>query len=175
MKKYLIGFFRLALRVLQDPLILYEGIRFKQTIIIRKKKAGSSKWVQTQVISNKLLKVGIAQAMLLLGDGAAIVFGYGAFGEGTTPPTEDDEALESEVDRQVTAFSRITTVFTNDTGKWIVTTAQAPGGGWEITEFGLVNAAADGTFYNRAQFGAESLSENDQLEITCKIQGLETV
>ena len=110
--------------------------------------------------------------MLCLGDGTAVVFGYGAFGEGTTAAADDDTALESEVDRQSAVFSRIQTAFENDTGQWVVTTTTAPAGGWEITEFALVNATpSGGTILNRAVFAAESLAEDDQLEITCKIQG----
>lgn len=149
-----------------------EKIFFTRILELRVRKKGSRLWILRRRIYNKIVDAGIAQAMLLLGDGTAIAFENGAFGEGTTAAADDDTALESEVDRQTAVFSQITTAFLNDTAQWVVTTAEAPGGGWEITEFALINATpSGGTIYNRAVFAAESLAETDQLEITCKIQG----
>lgn len=151
---------------------IHEKIFFTRILELRVRKKGSRMWTLRRRIYNKIVDVGIAQAMLLLGDEDAVPFKWGCFGEGTTAAADGDDALESEVDRQSVTFSQITTSFLNDTSQWVVTTAEAPEGGWEITEFALVNATpSGGTIYNRAVFAAESLAETDQLEITCKIQG----
>lgn len=151
---------------------IHEKIFFTRILEVRTWKKGPRLWTPLKRIYNVVVNVGIAQAMLLLGDEDAVPFKWGAFGEGTTAAADDDDVLGSEVDRQVAVFSQIQTAFLNDTSQWVVTTAEAPEGGWEITEFALVNATPNGgTIYNRAVFAAESLDETDQLELTCKIQG----
>lgn len=151
---------------------IHEKIFFTRILELRVRRKYCRKWVLSQRITNKIVDVGIAQAMLLLGDETAVPFKWGAFGTGTDAAADGDTTLQAEVDRQSATFSQIQTAFTDDTGQWIVTTTTAPGGGWNITEFALINATpSGGTIYNRAVFSAEELDEGDQLEITCKIQG----
>lgn len=141
------------------------------TLTARLKKADSDKWIDLWAIPipNLQTNVGLAQKVLLMGDGTAAAFGYGAIGEGTAEPTVGDTALEDEVDRQAVNFSRITTSFANDTGQY-VSTHTAPEGGWNITEHALVTLASGGVIYTRIVFAAISVAENDQLEMTYKLQ-----
>ncbi len=122
-------------------------------------------------IKNLVLNAGIAQAMLLLGDGTAAVFAYGAIGTGTTAAAVTDVALETEIDRQAATFSREQTALANDTGKW-VSTHTAPAGGWSPTEYALLTATpTGGVALTRVVYAAVVLAENDQLEFTYKNQG----
>lgn len=120
-------------------------------------------------VKNLITFVGVAQAVKCWGDGATAVFGWGAVGTGTDAPADGDTTLQTEVDRQVAAFSQITTTITNDTGQW-VSTHEAPAGGWDITEYALVNAAAAGVIYNRVTFTAIHLDEGNQLQFTYQSQ-----
>lgn len=153
-----------------------EKMGFRGSLTARLRKRGEKEWkkVWEMPVPNKIVNVGIAQAMKCLGDGATAVFGWGTVGTGTDAPLATDTQLQTEVDRQAVAFSQETTVITNDTNKW-VTTHTAPVGGWSITEYAVVNAAAAGIIYNRVVFAAIALDEDDQLEFSYKVQGKESV
>jgi len=120
-------------------------------------------------VKNLIVAVGRAQVALLIGDGAGVVFGWGGIGTGTDAAVDGDEALQTEVDRQAVAFSRVTITTLNDTAQY-VTTHEAPAGGWVVTEYVLVNAAVAGVILNRVVFGAINLAEGNQLEMTYKCQ-----
>ena len=147
------------------------AFHLKGWLSARIKRAGEEDWLDVWVkpIENLITSAGLAQAALLLGDDTADAFDYGAIGEGTTPATVGDTALESEVDRLSASFSRETTTYSNDTGKW-VTTHTAPGGGWSVTEYSLVTASSGGVIYNRVVFTAITVAATDQLEFTYKSQ-----
>jgi len=157
---------------------LYLVATFKKDLVgfsgyleARVKRKGSDKkeLLWSIPVKNLIVDVGLAQIALLLGDGAGAVFGWGAIGTGTNAPANGDTVLQTEVDRQAVSFSRITTTVTNDTGQY-VSTHTAPVGGWAITEYACVNAAAAGVIANRLTFGAINLAESDQLEFTYKLQ-----
>lgn len=136
---------------------------------IRVRENDKQSWKLIDILPNLLPDVSLAQMALLHGDGTAIAFSHGAIGEGTTAPAVGDTVLEDEKDRQEASFSRETTTVTNDTSKWI-TTHTAPGGGWSITEYGLLNAASGGTLMTRITFSAIALAEGNQIEFTYKNQ-----
>jgi len=146
-----------------------EYIQFKGSLEIRLKKKDEEDFKLIAVEKNLIVDVGLAQIILCIGDGTAVVFGWGAIGTGTNAPANGDTALQTEVDRQAVSFSRITTTVTNDTGQFI-TTHTAPVGGWAITEYACVNAAAAGVIVNRLTFAAINLAESDELEFTYKLQ-----
>ena len=157
---------------------LYKAVRQQQEILgvkgwlqcrFREKEGDEWTTLWTLPKPNKIVFVGVAQAVKCWGDGATAVFGWGAVGTGTNAPVDGDTALQTEVDRQATAFSQITTTITNDTGQWI-STHTAPGGGWDITEYALVNAASAGIIYNRVTFTAIHLDEGNQLQFTYQSQ-----
>lgn len=150
--------------------------------IFKREKQGVKGWLEARVqragekdfvliwrkpVRNTIVNNGLAQAALLLGDGAAVAFTLGCIGTGVTAATITDTALETQVDNQTAAFSREQTTVANDTAKWI-STHTAPGGGWSITEYGLKNSG--GVLYNHVVFTAIPLAENDQLEMTYKSQ-----
>ena len=83
-----------------------------------------------------------------------------AIGTGTTAPTADDTALESEVAR-VALESR------TDSGANIVYKAEfgAGTGTGAITEAGIFNASTGGTMLARDTFGAINKGSNDVLRI----------
>lgn len=124
-------------------------------------------WIRP--VPNLIVDAGVAWAAYRLGSDTPGEMSHGAVGTGTNAPAAGNTALQTEVDRQAASFSRETTSKPNDTAKWI-TTHTAPAGGWAITEFGLFNAAAAGTMYNRVTFGAINLPEGDQLQMTYKSQ-----
>ena len=147
-----------------------EGSGLKGWLAARARRAGSEAWIDVfnTPIKNILTKTGLAQVALLLNAGTG--WDYAAIGQGTNAASNTNTALQSEVDRQQVTFSRETTTHANDTGKW-VTTHQAPGGGWAITEFCLVNATpSGGVIYNRVVFASIPLAENDELEMTYRSQ-----
>jgi hypothetical protein len=105
---------------------------------------------------------------LLWGDASALAYTKGAIGTGTNAAAVTDTALQTQVDIQTGAFSRITTTVTNDTVK-LVSTHTAPAGGWAITEYAAkVSDASE--IYNRVVFAAINLAEGNQLEFTYESQ-----
>lgn len=148
---------------------IHSKTKWDGILTARVKRQGSSRWIKvfSVPVKNLLVDTGIAQAALLQGSTPAEVWTLGRIGTGTTPAATGDTALETQVDSQTAAFSRVTTAITNDTPQW-VSTHTAPGGGWNITEYGLFNASA--VMYNHVIFSAIALAENDQLEMTYKSQ-----
>lgn len=147
-----------------------EDSGLKGWLTARVKRAGEARWEDVfQIpIKNLLTKAGLAQVALRLNSGTG--WAYSAVGEGTDPANSNDTALGSEVGRESASFSRETTTYTNDTGKW-VSTFTALVGGWAITEFCLVNASpTGGTIYNRVVFASIALAKDDQLEMTYRSQ-----
>jgi hypothetical protein len=121
-------------------------------------------------IPNLVVNVGIAQGIKLLGNQATDAFRYGAVGTGSTAPAVENTALEAEVDRQLAEFIQVTTIITDDTGKW-VTLHTAPAGGWTLREYGLFTLAAVGIMFTRIVYGAITLAEGNQLEFSYLCQG----
>jgi hypothetical protein len=142
-----------------------------------KASAGLKAWIEVRnpktgelllVTPNTIVNGGLALAALLLGDATAEPILEACIGEGVTAAAITDVALESEVDTQTPAFSRVQTAVANDTAQF-VSLHTAPGGGWAITEYGIKTAIGH-LLFNHVVFAALNLAENNQLEFTYKIQ-----
>lgn len=144
-------------------------------------QAGVKGWLEVRAVNKKtrekkllgiypnlITNAGLAQVALLLEDAAAEPFLEACVGEGTTPAANGDTALESQVDSQTPTVSRVTTSVANDTAQF-VSLHEAPGGGWEITEYGIKTATGH-VLLNHVVFAVISLSEGNELEFTYKVQ-----
>lgn len=126
-----------------------------------------------------IVAVGMANvAGLLLTDVGGTAYDYIAIGTGTTAPAVTDTALEAQKSRLAAVGTRVTTTYTNDTAKLVVTFSKANDAG--LT--GTMNITEVGVFYDaegvtvsmlwRQTFTAESMNwdAGDTLEMTCKTQ-----
>jgi len=149
-----------------------------RVILVCRRKDGSVKWKydsKDDPKSKSMTAAGFAEvAGLIVADVGGTPFDYIAIGTGTTSPTPSDTALEAEVIRKAAAGSRTTTVYTNDTAKWVATFSSADGltGTHDITELGVFNAASGGTMLFRKVFTAKTVNwdDGDTLEATATCQ-----
>jgi hypothetical protein len=147
-----------------------DAIVYKGWLTARVRKSPGDPWKELWTIpaKNCIVNNGLAHMALLWGDAAGLAYTKGAIGTGTTAAVITNTALETQVDIQTGAFSRITTTVTNDTVK-LVTTHTAPAGGWAITEYAAkVSDASE--IYNRVVFAAINLAEGNQLEFSYESQ-----
>lgn len=121
---------------------------------------------------NMLVNTGckhIADALASSQDETAM--GYMAIGTGTTDETEDDTALETELDRNLLTSrlqgSGAVEHQTLYTGDWA-----AGDGTGSITEAGIFNDASAGTMLTRATFDAIEKAAGDSLRIIWKLSFL---
>jgi len=149
-----------------------------RVILVCKRKDGSVKWrydSREDPKSKSMTAAGFAEvAGLIVADVGGTAFDYIAIGTGTTSPTPSDTALEAEVIRKAADGSRISTVYTNDTAKWVATFSSADGlsGTDDISELGVFNAASGGVMLFRKTFTAKSINwdDGDTLEATATCQ-----
>lgn len=132
---------------------------------IRDKKTGKLLLSKENLITNG----GLAAVAGLLG-GTGSAFAYGAVGTGTTAAAVTDTELQSQVDAAGATFSRVTTTVTNDTAQFVSTHTCNDSGGWALTEYALKTSASGGTILNRVVFSAINLAEDNQIEITYRVQ-----
>jgi hypothetical protein len=113
--------------------------------------------------------LGLAYLALCVTDGSTSVPSHIAIGTGTGNESAADTTLGTEVDsRGATTNSRETVTQTNDTAVYVgqVTAGAAR----SVTEAALFTASSGGTMITRGKFAAVSLSTNDTIKITAKIQ-----
>ena len=120
-------------------------------------------------------------AGLLLLDIGGTAYDYIAIGTGTTSPTVNDTALETQKSRLAGVGTRVTTTYTNDTAKIIVTFSHANDssliGTDSISEVGVfaLTATSPSEVWSmlwRQTFAVEPLNwdAGDTFEMTCKTQ-----
>lgn len=151
-------------------------IRDSVKAVLRDKHGNEKMIVNTGWRSHKCLtNVGFAAvAGLILVDVGGTAFDYIAIGTGTTGAVAADEALEAEVKRKAGTGTRVETDVANDTAQLVATFAAADtlSGIDNITEVGMLNAAADGDLLMRQTFTAIPCNwdTGDTLEMTVKVQ-----
>ena len=149
-----------------------------RVILVCRRKDGSIKWKYDSAkdpASKSMAKTGMAQvAGLILTDVGGTAFDYVGIGTGTTPPTADDEDLETPVKRKAGTGTRTTTTFTNDTSKLVATFSSADtlSGTQNISEIGVFTAAAAGVMLFRKTFTAKTVDwdAEETLEATATCQ-----
>ncbi len=145
-----------------------------RVVLVCRRKDGSIKWCYDSAKdpkSKSIAETGMAHvAGLILTDVGGTAFDYVGIGTGTTDPTAGDEDLETPVKRKAGTGTRITTTFTNDTSKLVVTFSSTDtlSGTSEISEIGIFTAATAGVMLFRKTFTAESVNwdDGDTLEAT---------
>lgn len=149
-----------------------------RVILVCRRKDGSIKWKYDSAEdpeSKSMAKTGMAQvAGLILTDVGGTAFDYVGIGTGTTPPTADDEDLETPVKRKAGTGTRETTTFTNDTSKLVATFSKDDtlSGTSNISEIGVFTAESAGVMLFRKTFTAKSVNwdDGDTLEATATCQ-----
>lgn len=139
------------------------GIDITGTLEIRDRKTREL----IREIKNIIVNVGLAQAMALLGNGAAEPLSRACIGTGAVGAAATDTDLGAQVDWQTAAYSAAQTVVAGDTAQF-VSVHTAPVGGWAITEYGIKTAA--GILFNRVVFAVINLANGNELEFTYKVQ-----
>ena len=151
-----------------------------RVVLICRRKDGSIKWKYDSAKdpeSKSMAKTGMAHvAGLILTDVGGTAFDYVGIGTGTTSPTADDTALETEVKRKAGTGTRETTTFTNDTSKLVATFSKDDtlSGTSNISEIGIFTLAAAGVMLFRKTFTPKPCNwdDEDTLEATgtCQMQ-----
>lgn len=108
-----------------------------------------------------------AVAGLFYGETGVNPFRYVAVGTGTTAPTVNDTALQSEITGSGLARTLATCSRTNNevtlVASWNVT------GSVTVSESGIFNAASGGTMFARVTFAGLPLVNGDYLELRWKV------
>lgn len=144
-----------------------DSTRLKGELIVKVKKANQSEWKTVVHKKNLVVNTGIAQVAGLINGTATGEFSYIAIGSGTTAPSATDTALQNELARGDATESRVTTDTTNDTAQWVYTFTATSS--WAVSEAGVFNASSGGTMLNRVTFSTINLAQNDQLQVTFKL------
>jgi hypothetical protein len=151
---------------LKEKYSIEENVEF----IIRDK---NGKIKDKLVVKNQTTKVSLAVISARIAGIAADPFDYIAIGEGITPATADDTALESEIttgggERVQVTPTQLTTTETNDTFQINKTVSfTAP---FNVSEAGIFNAASGGVMMSRVVRAPSPMIATDNLEITWKIK-----
>lgn len=141
--------------------------RIHGEIILKVKRANSTEWKTVVRKKNLITNVGAAEVAGLINGVTTGPFSYIAIGSGTTSPSRNDTALQSELARGNATESRTTTDVTDDTAQWEYTfTASAA---WAVSEMGVFDASTGGVMLTRVTFSTINLAQNDQLHVIYKL------
>jgi len=149
-----------------------EGFKMKGKVKIRIVRANGK--IEEEEFDNLVVNAGKAEVAKLIGAGLeGAAFSHIAIGTGTTDAVATDTALEAEVARKAATVTSVTTNVTNDTAQFEATFSSADGltGTAAITEYGLFNAATEGTMLSRVVQTAKNLDwdAGDSLTVTWQI------
>lgn len=152
---------------------LHEGVRVQGGFHFQHYRAGVM--IDERDGKNLITNTGIAGiAGLIVQSGSTAPFTYIAIGTSTATASSTETALVSEIstgggERGAGTPSRVTTDITNDTAQILKTFTFTTTGTFAITEAGVFNAAASGTMLCRQVFTAITVTTNDTLDVTYKI------
>lgn len=150
-----------------------EGIRVHGGFHFQHFRAGTL--VDEREVKNLITNTGIAGiAGLIIQSGSTAPFSYIAIGTSTATASSTQTTLTSEIstgggERGAGTLSRVTTDITNDTAQILKTFTFTTTGSFAITEAGVFNASASGTMLCRQVFTAITVTTNDTLDVTYKI------
>jgi len=149
-----------------------------QVVLVCRRKDGGVKWkidTAKEGRGRSMAKTGMAQvAGLILVDVGGTAFDYIGIGTSTAAESADHTDLQTPVKRKAGTGTRVTTTFTNDTAKLVVTFSSADtlSGSHAIAEAGVFTAASGGVMLFRKIFAAKTVNwdDGDTLEVTCTCQ-----
>jgi hypothetical protein len=122
-------------------------------------------------INTILTNLGKALISGRLVSNATLIPGYIAIGTGATladrTASATDTALSTEVQRQASTLSTVTTTTTDDTFQSQSTFTA--GAHTVVDEVGLFDAASAGNLFLSITSGVNTLEIGDQIQVTCKV------
>ncbi len=130
-------------------------------------------YVDKMVVENVIVDAGKALMNSRLFTDDDTRFSYLAVGSGSTSPSVDQTALDSEISsgglsRAMAAYTTGTHTFTNDLGiltnRWDVTSSNT------VREVGVFNAPTGGTMLGRRTFPEINVANGDTLELVYKVR-----
>jgi len=142
-----------------------ERIKLMGEVVLELRRKGVV--IERQELKNLIVNTGKERvAKLINGVDSPTSFGYIAIGEGTTSPTANDTALESEVTR-----ASATKSYNSYKAVYEYTFSFSSGESYAITEAGIFDdaIASGSTMLNRLTFSAKNVDSDTDLYIKISI------